>query len=516
MILLTRDIANGAQSVTWGRRFVFRCLELVFICSLCVNGHYETALAQQPNQWTPQQTIPGYHPETDPPYLIADGNKTVHAFSSQWIGAEEDQAVKAIVYNHWSLDKGWSTPIDIMLSPVKEARIMGAFLDQTGIMHIIFYGGDETEAHIYYTRAPALQAGQAQAWSPPSLIGEAANNPSVAELAGDDQGRLLVIYSGIAEGSGLYTLYSIDRGDSWTAPEPTFPIYNELLPVILNLYHGPSGLLHAVWDLRNIGGQGRQIHYAHLNFDNWAWSEPVILAEVESGYGVLIPTVIEHKNEVVVAYSGVTIHRSGDGGQTWSDPISPFRQTGINGIMSFVKDSNDNLRLLWAQRITGSPDIHGVWHSLWRDGRWTEPVAVVSGPSIQDMTGDQAFDPYDVRAVVSQGNALLITWRSDPGLKGNGVWHSYSMIDAPELPIVPVPTVEPTATPRPTVVAKSITASSTATVQGVSTRPARTLSVKQQQSNNPVGALVAALVPVVLLMVGMILQIHRIRGRQAK
>jgi hypothetical protein len=407
---------------------------------IAVNGLIGTA--QQSYGWMPQRAVPDYHPETEPPYLVADQNRTVHAFSSQSLGEDEGQSVKAILYNQWTLERGWTVPVDIMLSPVKEARILGAFLDRSGIMHMIFYGGDNTAGDIYYTKAPAVDAGQAPAWSTPVLVGEAANDPSVAALTGDDKGNLAIVYSGKQDGWGLYTLYSADGGETWTEPVPMFLTYAELIPFALNLSRGESGVVHAVWDVRDLGGNGRRIYYAGLNLDDQQWTEPVTLAEAETGYGVLIPTVVEHGDEVIVAYSGVTMRSSKDGGKTWTAPVNPFRQVGVNGAMSFVVDSNDDLHFLWAQRITASPDIHGVWHSMWLDGRWTEPEAVVSGPRVNDASGYGSFDPYEVRAVVSQGNVLLVTWRTDPGPqnRANGVWYSYVVLEAPQLSQVPLPT----------------------------------------------------------------------------
>jgi len=425
----------------------------VLVGVIAVNGL--TGTAQQAYGWTPQQTIPDYHPETEPPCLVVDQNHTVHAFSSQWLIEDEGQSVMAILYNQWTLKRGWTVPVDIMLSPVKEARILGAFLDQRGIMHMIFYGGDNTVGDIYYARAPAVDAGQAPAWSTPVLVGESANDPSVAALSGDDKGNLVIVYSGKQDGWGLYTLYSADGGETWTEPVPMFLTYAELFPLVLKLSRGESGVIHAVWDVRDLGGNGRRINYAGLSLDDRQWTEPVTLAEAETGYGVLLPTVVEHGDEVIVAYSGVTMRSSKDGGKTWTAPANPFRQVGVNGTMSFVVDSNDDLHFLWAQRITASPDIHGVWHSVWLDGQWTEPEAVVSGVRVSDASGYGSFDPYEVRAVVSRGNVILVTWRTDPGpqSRANGVWYSYVVLEAPQLPqvLLPAALTMPESTLTPTV-----------------------------------------------------------------
>jgi hypothetical protein len=107
----------------------------------------------------------------------------------------------------------------------------------------------------------------------------------------------------------------------------------------------------------------------------------------------------------------------------------------VNGSLSLVIDGNNDLHLFFGQRISGNPDIHGLWHSMLVNNRWTEPDALIKGPRIVDKEGPTGFDPYDARAVVSQGNVLLVTWRTDPGdIKDNGVWYSYATINAPEAP----------------------------------------------------------------------------------
>ncbi len=469
--------------------------------------------AQQPARWSPVQRIPEFEAGTWPPLMVADQNHTVHAFSSQWLGEGEEESVGAIVYNTWSLEQGWSTPVDIVLSPFKsDARLTGVFLDQMGVIHLTFFGGDNTEAYIYYTKALARDAGRATAWSAPFSVDVAAN-PQLAGIIGDDQGNLAIVYSGKQEGYGLYAVYSTDSGDTWSDPTATFLTYSDtMFPVVLNMVRGQSGVIHAVWDVRNSEGQGRQINYAQLNLANRQWSEPVILDEVTSGYGVLNPIIAEHDGELFVAYNGSFFRRSRDGGQTWTDPAKPFRHVGINGIMSLVEDSGDNLHFLWSQRITGSPDIHGTWHSVWHNGRWSEPEAVVSGPQVSDREGDKAFDPFEVRAVVSQGNMLLTTWRMDPGLKGNGVWYSYLPLDTPELPVVELPTALPPA-PRPVAlppVAKATPTPSepaaTATPKPVVAKQTGGTTSASLVDNNPITPLLVGLVPVILLISMIILR----------
>ena len=99
----------------------FQLLGLVFTLLFLVKVNDPLHAAQNQTSWSPQQTIPGFHPETIPPVLLADKNRTVHALSSQWVGEDSDQPVLAIMYNQWTLAGGWTKPNDIIFPPLKAA-----------------------------------------------------------------------------------------------------------------------------------------------------------------------------------------------------------------------------------------------------------------------------------------------------------------------------------------------------------------------------------------------------------
>jgi len=118
------------------------------------------------------------------------------------------------------------------------------------------------------------------------------------------------------------------------------------------------------------------------------------------------------------------------------------RHVGVNGSISSVVDGNNELHLFFGQRISGSPDIHGMWQSIYKNDRWTEPTAIVKGPRVWDLEGLTSFDPYEAHAVASQGDVILVTWITDPGeRKNNGVFYSFATLNATESPVVPLPTV---------------------------------------------------------------------------
>jgi hypothetical protein len=513
MIVEQQQTLKRSKMMTRASRF-FMLLAVLFILD-GTNGHVRAA--QQSPGWSPQQSIPGFHPDTWPPVLVADQNRTVHAFSSQRFDEGEGQGQLAIAYNTWNADRGWSAPSDIVLSPLaNEARILDALLDESGIMHLIFLGGNDLGASIFHTWAPAIDVGDAKAWSTLEVIDAAAATPETGELVVDAQGRLVVVYHGRLVGNGVYVVYSSDSGDTWTRPELLFlaPIDAPLI-FDLHLYNGESGWIHAIWNTLTTSGQGRGIYYAHLEGGKTEWSEPTVLAGVDSGYGILTPAVIEHNENVYAIFSGLTMRRSFDNGQTWTEPVSLFPGfAGVNGTLSMVVDGTNVLHLFFGQRITGNPDIHGMWHSAWQGDAWSEPEAVVSGPQVSDQIGDSAFDPFNARAVVSQGNTLLVTWRSDPGLKGNGVWYSYQTLDVAESPLMPIPTIASETAPMQ--METAIIDEPTLSTQGQSVLLSQGLvdSARPVLDTSPNNVLGLSLVPVLALLAAFIIGYHLVRQRR--
>lgn len=415
----------------------------IFSCSIAILAIWASSshlllpstVHLQNDGWSIPQIIPGYDKSAWPPILIADQNRQVHAFSSQWINDGSGSSFSAIVYNRWTVRDGWTQPIDILLSPSGEARLTDVYLDSSEKVHLVFWAGDNTAANLYHSQSDLSTVDQILSWSIPAQVVEDAGDPPSAALSEDKAGNLLLLYHGSQFGSGVYVVKSQDGGGTWSNPIMIFQT-DVTAPLAWNIQvaKSSSGWLHFVWNVITIGGQGRGIYYTRTQSGD-EWTTPVLLDYAAEGYGTQTPAIIEHDNVLFAFFAGIRVRSSSDNGETWSDVGRIFfRHVGVNGSLSPVIDGNGVLHLFFGQRITGSPDIHGMWHSVFTNGRWTEPEAIVKGPQVSDHVGDNAFDPYEARAVVSQGNVLLVTWRMDPGLRGNGIWYSYKILPIPESP----------------------------------------------------------------------------------
>jgi hypothetical protein len=437
-----------------GLRKVLRFAMLLILASLWFGFTNYYSYAQDESLiWTPQQRIPGYLDRTEQPILIADSMGIVHAFAYQQVGDPDERRERAIIYSTWSIENGWTLPTDIILSPIKhQARVMDVYLDPQGFFHLIFYGGDEDEANLYYSRSHISQAYRSQFWTDPAIIGKRALTPSMAKLAGDRQGNLIALYSGDLDGPGIFKISSTDGGETWDNPEPFFLTYGRnLRPFALQMKWGDSNVIHVVWQISNERGHNIAGYYSQIDSRSGRWREPVELDDpigVERGMGLAEPSVIEYNDEIFVMYNngipptgvppGLWFRRSSDGGLSWSVPVRPFsRHVGRNGAGSFVIDGSGQLRVFFGQRVpqgTGITDIHGMWHSVWQGSTWSEPEAVVSAPIAA------GFDPGNNHAVVSRGNVLLVVWRTDPGNTRPAVWYSYTILNSTEFPRVALPT----------------------------------------------------------------------------
>ncbi len=432
-------------------RFVFLLSGLAVLLAVIGAITPSSLSAQSALRWSPAQRIRGIADISDTPYLVADQNRTVYAFNSQWTGND-----LAVFVTQWTAGNTWTAPVDILLSPnAHQATVLGAFLDPKSMIHVIFFGGTEQGAEIYYSRAPAVNASEARAWSSPKIVGQYAGKLASAALVGDNKGGLFIVYSGNRDGNGLYETHSTDGGKTWTDPKTVFLTNSTNLWVYaIQAALDSQDRLHVVWTVKNVQGTGNAVYYARLESDHKQWGLPIILQATKGGdYQADWASIISYKDKLFVIYDygfppQRRMRQSVDGGLNWTDSILPFPTlVGETGHPVFLVDGNNVLHLVFANR-TSDNSVHALWHSVWQGNQWSPPDSIVAGPL------SPQFDPSRPQAVISQGNVLLATWRQDPGLNGNGVWYSYATLDEPALPTVVLPTAAPTSTaaPSPTII----------------------------------------------------------------
>lgn len=470
-------------------------------------------------QWAPDARVPGYLDDTLTPFLVADQDRTVHAFASQWVN--DGKRRLAVVYRKWSLYGGWTRPVDIILAPTGDAHILGAFLGSLNRMHIIFMTGEAGNSAVYYSSAPAANAELVSAWSHPVMVGENASGVKSAAIVEDGLGNLVVIYSGTLDGNGVYFVTSANAGENWSEPSRVFLTYDtSLVPFSLRLAMGPDGQVRAAWNVVTSLGVDEALYFSNYSIPDSEWSPPVQLdsrIDLPDYFGPSYPAMLDNGTDIVILYNGGNPYTgqyvnsgrpvmrasiSSDGGATWGGPDNSFPLLqGRSGEHALAMDSMGGVHGLFVMRIDQGIDskykaIGGIWHSKFQDGIWTNPDRFVT-----------TYPSHDVRAIVSQGNVLFVVWREDPGTGKHGVWYSYTILDTPELPVIPLSSVQDTISPQQVPTSMPFLA----TPMPVSENNVFEDFSPSQWSYNPVFPLVAGIVPVALIVIALLVGYYAYR-----
>jgi hypothetical protein len=427
------------------------------------------------------------------PYLVADRNRQVHAFDMESGGGFSFE----VMHRTWSLAQGWSSPVDVILPAYMGVAptIQGVALDEAGVLHLIYHGGDPNGGSIYYTWAYAAEADSARAWATPVPVGEGAGTVGSAALAGDGKGVLVIAYGGNRVGAGLYEVHSTDGGATWSGPIlVSRSSAEDTGPGSIWLETDEQGRVHAVWDVIDNRGRGLEIRYARLEADLSTWGEETVLARADDDQELLgAPSIISSGEGLEVVYQDSFpatrwVRSSPDGGQTWTPPVRPFPHVGGYGPAALVRDSADAIHMVLGNRIP-IPETHGMWYSRRVGRQWLPLEPIISGRSTS------TFDPCCPQAVISQGNVLLATWPHNVRTEFlTGAWYSFTILDAPELPVVapaspPVATSTPTAVPSETAPAPASPTATAPTFSGSAAAP--------RPGGNPSTPILLGMVPVV-------------------
>lgn len=453
----------------------------------------DKSAAQVPFQWTTPKQIPEYNDLLKPPQMIGDQNRTVHAFNME---APEDGGF-AIMYRSWTMERGWSSPVDVIL-PVYMGvapSLLDVTLDGDGNFHLIFFGGTQQENAIYYTKVLAIDAENSSRWLKPVTVSDEAGPLASAQILRTDSGVLTILFAGSRYGSGLYETHLEPETASWSTPTLIHRSNDEdLNPGGIRLAKDGEGRLHIVWHMDDVSGLAKETWYVRMESDLESLSHMAKLSQSddESEFNGQPSILLSGDELFVIYYDGFPptrfVRRSRNYGETWSSPVRPFPHRGGYGHASLVQDSLGTLHLLVGNRLQ-NPEIHGMWYSRFVDHAWLPLQPIVSGPATA------TFDPTRPEAVVVQGNLLLVAWSNDVRQEYRSpAWYSYTLLDAPLLPTATISTVSSEATQvvesdRP-VVAQDVESNSDV------------VNAQDSSSNRSTGLLSLANNPAVLIFLG--------------
>lgn len=465
---------------------------------------------QQAAHWSEPMRIPEYHNPLSPPKMVADREGTVHAFELGGRGGSEF----AIYHREWTLDAGWSRPIDILLPPFLGVApsLQDVLLTDRDDMLLIFYAGDQEGGDLYLSSANVASANTSVAWSQPIALNAEASAVATGRLFQTKDGRIHLVYGGQRFGVGLYELVSIDGGVNWSPPRMIWRSNSEeVWPDSIWFAEDDSAHLHVVWDTVTSRGQVPEIRYARQDQSTGAWSHVSALAVRETEEELLAsPTIIFHDGKLLTVYQdGFPPTRwmriSNDYGESWRPPARLFPHVGGYGDAVMLEDSLGRLHMVLGNRFP-APETYGMWYSRMVDNQWSPLTPIISGP------GSDSFGPCCPSAVVVDGNILLATWAHNVSQEFlTGAWFSYAVLpDAPHIVGSPYPTVTPTTTQAVLTVETGEPAMTTTPTPVPGGVPADN-PTSLPGGENPAVAVLVGLVPV-LLLVGLFLVATRQRA----
>ncbi len=374
------------------------------------------------------------------------------------------ESPNSVMYTVWDGSQ-WKQPIDIFGASLADGNPIVAYphaiLDDRGNIHLIWLQQpNDPDYAVYYSTAPASQAGSAKAWTKPVILADDLTGSKYSiHIAYTPPQTLHIAYARVAGGESpteqraVSYIRSTDGGSSWSKPVDVFTAPSlDTGASDTRLLVLPPDKVFLTWTLWDQSGNGQAIYFTRSLDNGLTWTRPIRLAvrqglEYERDWNNLVWL---GGNTIGALYEGGwRAYRyatySSDFGTTWSEPIDIFPWLiGDNGYIEFARDGSDTVHLFVAQRIREGNlqrgDYFGLWHSVWTNGeRWQEPILVTRDENaVKGMTNP--------KVAIINGNQIVTAWY---GSNIYEIWVQTGVIENAKA-IIPVPWSIPVTTPTNT------------------------------------------------------------------
>jgi hypothetical protein len=415
----------------------------------------------QSSGWSPPSLvlIPEYTVGDDRFTVVADASGRLHAFFSVASLQENgdpapEYPYNTILYTYSDDGASWSEPVDVIIPDAPKAwqgAGIDAATDSRGNIHLFFRGNPTNGGVLKYVRSHASVAANPHSWQGPVTGEWGMIVTKVAIVVGRDD-RLHVTYS--ARPGDVYYHSSADYGHTWSADSriaeinPRFSAPDDVALAIDN-----RGRIHAAWSENKLpeGYPPIGVFYAYSDDDGHSWGPA---RQLGGQYATRVAMAVRDPDEVHLVWSTSNQDRgryaavSYDGGVTWSQPELVIRnETGLSTYpeQTLVDSAGTIYWVLTAEEgdyLTKLPP----------GGAWSPPVQLtfppIAGWTKTHLTSGTAA------AMVGENELHLITREGPRPEQGENdrYWHTKLLLDAPVLPLSPIPTVAPTTAPTTAVV----------------------------------------------------------------
>lgn len=334
------------------------------------------------------------------PRIVSDGRGFVHAVWSGDSNPRPGAPGDTIYYSRWD-GGGWSTPVDVLVSPGFAIATRPALaVDSTDTVYVAWQSGGD----ILFSASHAENALSAHGWSQPEAILEGAPLLYFVDLQASDQGVLHIAY--IRESNGELVVSharSENGGVVWSGPT-TVSIGNpEAAPLNPRITLRCNDAVHIVWSEVQYPAAWPPVgvYYSRSVDGGRTWTDPYQLA----GYGYGNANVVVSPDGAVHAlWSGThgyvgRYHRwSADGGDSWTEIE---RLPGIDdsfgqGFPEMVFDEQGTMHV-----VAG---VETQSYLTWHDGSWTDPEVLAEVESDEQLLREGGMP----RIALSRGDQLVV------------------------------------------------------------------------------------------------------------
>jgi hypothetical protein len=457
---------------------------------------YADCLGQAPQGWSPPVNVSRSQTRSLNPAIAADPTGRVHVVWAEAMNADTPLGTGDVIMYSYAADGQWSDPADIIVplgGPiVREMDLKG---DSDSYLHIVWAGG--YDAMLYHASAPAEHSRSARAWTSATLVDPAKTTAKTNghSLIIDKWDTLHIAFATYDPDWQIYYTSSRDSGRNWSRPQRVSATIGGTIVSDVQLAVDGKGRCHIVWQEAPLetGWPTSAVLYTRSDDGGQTWTEPQRIDEKRPAYREdygpgLIGIGTIGSDEVHLVWNGPPIgyrvHQSSvDGGTTWSPPaeIADRRQDFryFSGKPMLLADAAGALQLVTCTQA--------LRHATWKGTAWSIPDRVETGSCLNP------------RAAIGAGNTLHAVIYND---SDHEIWYSSLLIDAPEAAAKPYPRRGPTAALATVTTVSSVAATPTSTpTRSVSPVVSTPLDARISGTETWM-QMVAAVVPVCLLVVG--------------
>lgn len=394
------------------------------------------------------------------PIVVSAADGRMHAFWSQ----SENPAASGRIVNPYEIPGNqifysryeagsWAAPRPVLTSPNgAQADFPSVDANEGGSLFATWAGSQPNG--IYFSRSAADRAASVTEWTVPQFLPAPRESATWPTLLSGDANSVYVAYTiPLNAGRGIYLTRSNDNGDSWSEPIAVFDGEAADWELVgpAQLARSEDGTLHLLWTrwTQLPDSQAAALAYARSGDNGQTWSEPEIVADeliLSSGILAVQERSVHRVWNGLLDGRPIVWHQfSEDGGITWSERGRVVDPALIPGPTTLIADLNDTPLILQLAENNANQLVLQEWS--WTTDRWTA--------NEQRLLQDTAVNADAITAVAGPDGQIAVLFGSlftTGATVHDGIVYTNRQAELPASAVTrtPLPTLTPTPELLPT------------------------------------------------------------------